>query len=352
MYSNFEHGGNGCEKIHFYSSIQHEIIDSYPYLQIISNKILKALCFIYNEKRDRQNKLDEEYCSSLFYWLGYNILPHLSDKSLFQKIIKMIYDELYSSGVNSTCNYLYEKIDKNTFHTYKLLFDYSKDHGNINLNTLYGDTTCDEHYKAVMNNYINAYSEAYSYCTGTQGTNFYCKYFNKLFSKDQYKKLTTFTCTKRRYDSAFSGEPKSRGIEPAASVPVTTAKVAYVHGTSVPKHHGDLKSNDYPNSYSHSYPNQGLADQNTLDGNLMLRAGETTEGGSSKTIAGSIVPVLGVSSFSLLLYKVTPVGGYINRLLGRNRNVYNNIEYMDAFNPYNEGMDSVGRRMNISYHRL
>ncbi|KNA00992.1 hypothetical protein PVNG_03099 [Plasmodium vivax North Korean] len=352
MYSNFEHGGNGCEKIHFYSSIQHEIIDSYPYLQIISNKILKALCYIYNEKINRQNILDEESCSYLYYWLGYNILPHLSDKSLFQKIIKMIYDELYSSGMHSTCNYLYEKIDENTFNTYKLLFDYSKDHGNINLSTLYGDTTCDEHYKKVMNNYINTYRDAYENCTGTQRTNFYCKYFNKLFSKDQYKELTTFTCTKRRYDSAFSGAHRSRDIEPVASVPVPPDEVANLHGTSVPKHHGDLENNDYPNSYPHSYPNKGLPDQHTLNGNLILRAGENAEGGSSKTIAGSVAPVLGVSSISLLLYKVTPLGGFIRNFLGRNRNMHNPVEYMDSFNPYSDGMIPGDRRMNISYHRL
>ncbi|CAI7724263.1 PIR protein [Plasmodium vivax] len=78
----------------------------------------------------------------------------------------------------------------------------------------------------------------------------------------------------------------------------------------------------------------------------------TTEGGSSKTIAGSVVPVLGVSSISLLLYKVTPVGGFINKLLGRNRNMYNTIENMDVFNPYSDEMDPTGRRMNISYHRF
>ncbi|SCA59567.1 Plasmodium vivax Vir protein, putative [Plasmodium vivax] len=73
---------------------------------------------------------------------------------------------------------------------------------------------------------------------------------------------------------------------------------------------------------------------------------------SSKAIAGSIAPVLGVSSFSLLLYKVTPVGGFINRLLGRNRNMYNPVEYMDSFNPYSDGMDPGSRGVNISYHRI
>ncbi|KMZ94984.1 hypothetical protein PVMG_06197 [Plasmodium vivax Mauritania I] len=49
---------------------------------------------------------------------------------------------------------------------------------------------------------------------------------------------------------------------------------------------------------------------------------------------------------------VTPVGGFINKLLGRNMNMHNNIENMDMFNPYSDEMDPGGRRMNISYHRF
>ncbi|KMZ77119.1 hypothetical protein PVIIG_06184 [Plasmodium vivax India VII] len=352
MYSHFEDEQRKCEHIPFYSSIKDEIESRYPNLLNISQKILKALCFIYNEKRDRQNKLDEEYCSSLFYWLGYNILQNLSDKSLFQKIINMIYNELYISGMYSTCKYLYDNIDEKSFNTYKLLFDYSKDHGNINLSTYHGYTTCDEHYKEVMKNYINAYSDAYSECNGTQGNNFYCTYFNKLFNNEKYEKLTTFTCREYRSNNDFSGVPKPRDIESTESVLVPPDEVANLYGTSRPTYNRDIDRNGHNQRYLRRYPDQNVVDQHTLYGNPVPPVVDSTEGGSSKTIAGSIVPVLGVSSFSLLLYKVTPVGGYINRLLGRNRNMYNQIEYMDAFNPYSEGMDSMGRRINISYHRL
>ncbi|KNA01609.1 hypothetical protein PVNG_05974 [Plasmodium vivax North Korean] len=352
MYSNFDEGQSGCENIHFYSSIKDEIRDSYPSIRIISEKILKALCFIYNEKTNLQNKLDDEYCSYLYYWLGHNILQYLSNKSQFQKIIKMIYQDLYYSGMNSKCNYLYDNINEKTFNTYKLLFDYSKDHGNINLSTYHGYTTCDEHYKKVMNDYINTYRDVYNNCIGKNEKNYDCIYFNKLFKEDQYEKLTTFTCRERRYDSAISELPKPRVIQPAASVRVSPAEVANLYVTPSPTYHRNLVRNDQPQSYLRPYSDKKLADHHRLNEKLIHPVEESTEGGSSKTIAGSVVPVLGVSSISLLLYKVTPIGGFINKLLGRNSNMYNNIEYTDAFNPYNDGMLSGDRRMNISYHRL
>ncbi|KMZ76794.1 hypothetical protein PVIIG_05395 [Plasmodium vivax India VII] len=216
----------------------------------------------------------------------------------------MIYDELDLSGIYNACHCLYEKIDQNTFNTYKLLFDYSKDHGNFNLNTSHGYTTCDEHYKAVMNNYINTYKDAHNNCKVKNEKNYDCEYFNKLFDEDQYEKLTTFTCREHRHNNDFSGVIIPRDIQPVSSVRVPPAIVANLYGTPSSTYHRDLERNDNTQSYLHPYSDKKLSYQHTLDGKLILPAEESTDGGSSKTIAGSVAPVLGVSSISLLLYKV------------------------------------------------
>ncbi|EDL42633.1 variable surface protein Vir27, truncated, putative, partial [Plasmodium vivax] len=192
----------------------------------------------------------------------------------------------------------------------------------------------------------------HSNCTGTQENNFYCKYFNNLFSNEKYDKLTSFTCTERPYNNAFLEVPVDKVKEPDIGVLGNPASVANLNGVPRPTSSRDIDRNDYPNSYPHPYPNKGLADQHTLYDHPIPPVEDTTEGGSSKTIAGSVAPVLGVSSISLLLYKVTPLGGFIRNFLGRNRNMYNPVEYMDSFNPYNDGMDPGGRTMNISYNRL
>ncbi|SCA81750.1 VIR protein [Plasmodium vivax] len=340
MYSNFEHGQSGCEKFPFYTNIKDEIDDSYPSLQIISEKILKALCFIYNKKRYRQNNFNEEYCSYLYYWLGDKIY-HKVNKTVFSKFINMIYNELYSSSDSFIiCNTIKTNINKDTFNKNKVLFDYSKDYKNIDLDTVYGDITCDNVYKEYITKYINMYKEAYSDCYETKENKFDCDTFSKLFNNDQHTKLISFRCTESKNPRVAL---KVQG--PTSQVPERTVQLRPVVARDS---YMISRSEDLTGSHqNHSSPVTNILNEvesHSID--------NTTEGGSSKTIAGSVVPVLGVSSISLLLYKVTPLGGFIRNFLGRNRNMYNPVEYMDAFNPYNEGMDPMDRRMNISYHRL
>ncbi|VVA00109.1 PIR protein [Plasmodium vivax] len=351
-YDYFDNEKRDCDHLQFHSNIKDDLKNYSGRFNDISDKLIKGLCFIYNKKNDNPKQFDKKWCSYLYYWLGHNIFQNLSDKTLFPKIIDMIYYELNSSFSYDIFKPIYKDINEDTFNTYKLLFDYSKDHENINLSTSYGYTTCDEHYKKVMIDYINTYRDAHKNCTENNEKNYDCKYFEKLFTKDLYAKLSTFTCTERPYENVFLEVPINKDRELDKGVLVTPARLTDLHRTSVPKYHLDLEGSGYPRSYPHPYPNQGLADQHTLDGNSILPVEETTKGGSSKSIAGSVVPVLGVSSISLLLYKVTALGGFINKLLGRNSNMYNPIEDIDGFNPYSDGMDPGGRRMNISYHRL
>ncbi|VVA00402.1 PIR protein [Plasmodium vivax] len=351
-YDYFDNEKRDCYHVQFHSNIKGELEQYKGRFKDISDKLIKGLCFIYNKKINNPRRFDKEWYSYLYYWLGHNIFQNLSDKTLFPKIIDMIYYELNFSFSYDIFKPIHKDINEDTFNTYKLLFDYSKDYGNINLSTSHGYTTCDEHYKAVIKNYINTYKDAHKNCTDDNEKNYDCTYFNELFNEDQYEKLSTFTCTERRYDNAFSELPIEKDKEPDTGVLLPPSRVSNLHRTSVPKIHLELEGNGHPRSYPHPYPNQGLADQHTLDGNPILPVEETTEGGSSKTIAGSVIPVLGVSSISLLLYKVTALGGFINKLLGRNSNMYNPIEDIDGFNPYSDGMDPGGRRMNISYHRL
>ncbi|KMZ88783.1 hypothetical protein PVBG_06219 [Plasmodium vivax Brazil I] len=342
MYSNFEDGQSGCEGIPFYSSIKGDIEVSYPNLRNISDNILRALCFIYKKKRSRQNNFDQEYCSYLYYWLGDKIYPLVNDEVVFSRIINMIYGELYSNIAEDfiICNPLNTHINRDIFFKNKMLFDYSKDYKNIDLDTLHGQTTCNKDYKDYMEKYISMYKGAYLDCKGEK-KNFDCKYFSTLFQENQYSKLSSFSCKQR--DNIGVMLDKSKALEDQEPEPVqsyhqTTLTPPFPH--HIPARDADLVKNQHTRgqTFSRAFEHPQMDD--------------TTEGGTSKTIAGSVAPVLGVSSISLLLYKLTPVGGYINRLLGRNRNMYNPAEYMDSFNPYSDGMDPGGRTMNISYHRL
>ncbi|CAI7723965.1 PIR protein [Plasmodium vivax] len=348
-YSSFERGQEGCENLDFYSNINGDFEQKYRIYELhrISDKILKALCFIYNKKNIQRDSFDEELCSYLYYWLGDKIYPKVQNQTVFSNIIKMIYDELSRTSMFRTCTAIHDNIDENTFNVYKLLFDYSSDDYHINLNTVNPNTKCDVHYIETINKYINTYNDVYLSCYVKEDKKYDCAYFHKLFKKDKYMQLPPFYCVK--YDPLTSStEAQREHTSWNNSFPnLPTSEKVSSSTENVDPQGNKVYHLRYP-----LYENKGSVLRYEVETDSPLPTEKTSDGGSSKTIAGSIVPVLGVSSFSLLLYKVTPVGGYINRLLGRNSNMYNNIEYMDSFNPYSDGMVPGDRRMNISYHRL
>ncbi|CAI7717845.1 PIR protein [Plasmodium vivax] len=349
-YSNFDRGENGCEGVPFYSAIKDELEGAHYqnyHLSRISNDIVRALCYIYKRKINHQENFDKDRCSYLYYWLGEKIYSIVHNETVFSKIIKMIYDELYKTNFLNTCPCLYKHFDLDTFNTYKILHDYSKDYGNIYLKTLSGDITCDEDYKKNIYKYINIYKDVYSNCKIEQTNKYDCKYFNELFGMYNHTDLISFHCMKRnvgKFPADEQEKVESNGLSLFLSQTSRENPVSIIY----PKTQG--KEGQHLNHYPHE-PHD-LAVRQGLGSDVSTTTDETAKSGTSKTIASSIAPVLGVSSISLLLYKVTPVGGFINKLLGRNRNVYNPIEDMDAFNPYSDEMDLPDRRMHISYHRL
>ncbi|KMZ82429.1 hypothetical protein PVIIG_06131 [Plasmodium vivax India VII] len=294
-YSYFEHGEKGCEHLDFYSSISDEFKGKYQlyHLHTISDKILKALCFIYKRRINRPVDFEEELCWYLYYWLGEKIYPKVQSEAVFSNIIKMIYTELYSNTENFIiCNPINTKINQDRFNKNKVLFDYSKDYEKINLDTVYGNTTCDKDYKEYIKKYIDMYNEAYSDCYLTNEKKFDCDTFSKLFNKNQHNKFISISCTETQNPNVALQVQR-----PTVQIPERT-----VHLRSATAKDSDMISRSEALTGLHQNPNSPVT--HILNEDKPLSINDTTEGGSSKTIAGSVAPVLGVSSISLLLYKV------------------------------------------------
>ncbi|CAI7721793.1 Plasmodium vivax Vir protein, putative [Plasmodium vivax] len=345
-YDYFNKEQDFCKNVPYFTDIKDELKKHYV-PDHISEKIKRALCFIYNKKKNQQDKFDTELCSYLYYWIGSKIYPVVKYKILFSKIITMLYEELYSTDFLNTCTALYSDIDKDTFNTYKMLHDYSKDYINIEIDTSHGHTTCDNDYKQFIEKYISIYKETYKDCIREKTKNYDCTKFFSLFGNKSYDDLTSYTCTKVKPQSFILDEKSENVDRRYSSSGVNLSGVIYS-----PKSHPDTIRSPRAEASTASYPNSGSETQHEINRAISPPMEDIAEVSSSKTIAGSVAPVLGVSSISLLLYKVTPLGGFIRNFLGRNRNMYNPVEYMDSFNPYSDGMDPGGRTMNISYHRL
>ncbi|SCA59708.1 VIR protein [Plasmodium vivax] len=343
-YYNFEHDKGDCYQVPFYENVMGEL-ESHPSLRPIYQKLVKALCYVY-VKKVNDNNFESDLCSYMHYWIGDKVYSIIGDKSRFERIMNAFYDEFNNTNSGTICKRHNTSIDKDTFNKNKMLFDYSKNYKQINLNTVYGRTTCEEGYKNFIKQYIDKYNDAYTNCYQGDQKNYDCTYFHELFPKEEHKELTSFYCMQQNMP-AFSTE-RNEGHQTTEHI-ISTVPTTEMNPNHVDRH--DAR-NYRPKVYRDTQLNHISEAQRGLVNDISPFTDHTTEGGSSKTIAGSVVPVLGVSSISLLLYKVTPVGGFINKLLGRNRNMYNTIENMDVFNPYSDEMDPTGRRMNISYHRF
>ncbi|VVA00217.1 PIR protein [Plasmodium vivax] len=344
LYSNFEDDKWTYTNYTFYSSI----IDDenlYPLYKQIFPKLLNALCYVYTKKVYLRNT-DSDLCSYMYYWIGEKIYDISDSTPMFTKIMNMLYGEFNITDNGRICEPLDTSIDKETFKKNKMLFDYSKNYEHINLSTVSGSTTCEKDYINFINEYITIYKDAHSNCNKVDQKNYDCTYFHKLFEKDEHTKLTSFYCRQQNTPTLSTETHEGHQEEEDNIFPFPTREQ---YPKSVGHH---IARNHSPNVHGYTRLNTVSVAHRALDDNTPPITDQTAEGGSSRTIAGSVVPVLGVSSISLLLYKVTPVGGFINKLLGRNMNMHNNIENMDMFNPYSDEMDPGGRRMNISYHRF
>ncbi|KMZ94962.1 hypothetical protein PVMG_05631 [Plasmodium vivax Mauritania I] len=293
-YSKFEDGKEGCENFDFYSSIRDEISESYPYLKTISENILRALCYIYKKKKDNPGSFEEELCLYLYYWLGNKIYPFVRNKILFSKIIDMIYGELYSKITDIiVCKPNNPSIDQERFNDNKVLFDYSKDYQYIEIVTAPGTTTCDRIYKDYIEKYKDIYRDAYSNCRGKKDKKYECDKYEEIFNENLYNKLSSFSCRYNENDKAvFERQSRPEEQETALALHFTPPSV------------NDTAS-DYRRALSPILSKHQSSRSLEAPGSIQeLSNVDNSEGGSTKTIAGSIVPVLGVSSFSLLLYKV------------------------------------------------
>ncbi|KMZ77340.1 hypothetical protein PVIIG_06414 [Plasmodium vivax India VII] len=346
MYDNFHHTHTECDNVNYFLDIKYDL-QQHLIPTHISDKLVKALCFIYNRQKNHKEKFNKELCSYLYYWIGSQIRDRVSSKEVFSKIIRTLYGELNSTDMYNMCQPIHNDIDIETFKNNKLLFDYSKDRAHIMLEILHPDTTCDQYYKMFIQKYMDTYRDAYSNCNGDGRKKYDCSKFSEILRNEPNKELSSFYCKDYKPQTIYLGVTE-KGGNPEYPLPEDRREEMNPGPVS---HRGThrLGSPDHDNTHFRS---RAAWDKETLNSDVSIPPNDTAEGGTTKTIMGSVAPVLGVSSFSILLYKVTPVGGYINRLLGRNRNMYNNIEYMDTFNPYSDAMVPGDRRMNISYHRL
>ncbi|KMZ90590.1 hypothetical protein PVMG_05737 [Plasmodium vivax Mauritania I] len=292
---------------------------------------MNALCYVHNE--GRRNGFNSNICNYLYYWLSDMLVTHLEKKQLYVQILSILYGFLYYDNKKPICNKIDYTVDENHIEKIKLIFDYSQDYNTYMTQLTKDNHLCNEKYQKYLQNYVNIYKEMQSKCEGKKNSVKYCEYFEKYFLDKDLSGLSTWTCElekTKEYTSHISGgssgdlggtqlkqtlrEGSGSGEQARTSDPHLDGRSTGVDIT--PKH-----SDDPPTPIT----SKGIT--------------------AMASTAGFLVP-------SFLMYKFTPAGTWINKLLGRTPNI-NHMPLRDSGLieqiPDSVRFNTENDRFNISY---
>ncbi|SCA60302.1 VIR protein [Plasmodium vivax] len=190
-YYSLDNGYTYCKEDIFYNEAELKL-STYMGLQKVSEKILKAMCYMYTKKK--YNKLKSEMCNFFYYWLGDVLLNNINDKILTSESLTSLYSIINSAGLGKICDPLNYYIDKDIFKNNKLIFDYSEDYENYKLDLNKPNPLCNKSYQEYLQTYVNKYKDLHTICEIENQDKKYCDAFRKYFGTKKHEFLYNWTC--------------------------------------------------------------------------------------------------------------------------------------------------------------
>ncbi|KMZ96390.1 hypothetical protein PVNG_06301 [Plasmodium vivax North Korean] len=328
-----------------------EILDKHPELKGVSEKVLKALCYVHS--KSMISGFDKDICDFLYYWIGDKILNGLTKKQFFEEIMLTLFKSLNDSGTRKICDFHYNNIYAENFQNIKLIFDYSEDYNSYEKQITGRNTPCNQDYKKYLETYVNSFKIFYDKCTVQQLNYNYCEAFKKYFYGKNTYLLSTWTCDLKINDSRDIEFKEKEEVEDDAD---TETQLEEASPRSLMDTQHRLSSQIFSSGREALATVPGMHDS-TLDGetSIINSNGSSSERNSStitsKSITGA-VSVAGALVPSYLLYNYTPAGNMINKLLGRkttmNYNPLTEAQLIDNFS-HPGSFTSERSRYNVAY---
>ncbi|SCA83727.1 VIR protein [Plasmodium vivax] len=329
-YSNYENGLDDCNRVSSYDSTKERLI-KHDGLLNVSDKIMKALCYVYNKSSN--SSLDKNICDFLYYWLSDKLLKHLTSSSSYNTVIGFLYAFLHNAGVNNVCKVLHWSMHEHSFDDIKRMFDYSKDYNTYMTQLTHDNIPCNKNYKNYFQAYVDSYKKLKSECEGIKKSYTYCNDFKTYFSNMDPNLLSTRTC------KLVETEEQTKQIQ---------------EDSSGDERRTQLESKLTEKSVSGGQDSSSVSDLYSSSTGMSINPAPSTSSYSPIT-SKSITAVASTAGFlvpSFLMYKFTPAGTWINKLLGITPNI-NHIPLKDSgiveqF-PHAGRYSTENGRFNISY---
>ncbi|KMZ86067.1 hypothetical protein PVBG_05466 [Plasmodium vivax Brazil I] len=189
MYFDDERGT--CDGVTFYTKAKQEL-DTYPGLQQVSDKILKAVCYVYN--KSKRDDLGVSTCNFLYFWFGNMLINNLKNPRFFAEAIIDLFRNLNENGNKQICNLPYTITDEGHFKKIKLIFDYFEDYESYKLDLGTHIRSCNKDYYTFLKRYVDTYNQFYKECIQQYEQNKYCEVFREKYDTSKHDQLYSWSC--------------------------------------------------------------------------------------------------------------------------------------------------------------
>ncbi|CAI7721652.1 PIR protein [Plasmodium vivax] len=350
-YYNFDNEIGECDGDVFIETAKSELAMRNELLPV-SEKILKALCFVY--KRSMRQNFDKDICKFFYFWLGNILLNKLEKRKrqFYTYIISNIFKSLNSAGNGKVCELPHFYIHENDFDNVKRIFDYSEDYSSYKIQLTEHYPPCNSDYKSYLDAYVETYKKLSDECAATGYHTGYCKEFHYYFQGKDENLLSTWKCNLHENDPRdhdLGEEEKEADDETLKGVEQIPSN-SRIESHDVQSDHGLASVGALRAGHFRSAA-PGLDTETSLMGRPSSPTDASSPSITSKSITGA-VSVAGILVPSYLMYNYTSAGTWINKVLGRKTRTNFN-PYTDQFLMANisgpENFYSERSRYNISY---
>ncbi|CAG9472701.1 unnamed protein product [Plasmodium vivax] len=272
------------------------------------------------------NSFDNNKCTVFELWIYDYLIKELKNRNDYRKIAKFIniINPIFKTYSNSiSCNiFTYIGIEKYV-GTLKILYDFAINYYTIMQHIRNNGNKCSEEFSEYINERVQLLNGEKEHCA--YSTKRYCQVFNDIFKQPLIEKLLKLECTR-----VNSEEIKTILEEKLQHQNFDDERGIYFDD------HGKDSRIDFRAQEQHK---RIISDEHSST--------------PSNNIMGTTLPVVGSVFTMSLLYRLTPVGNWINsRLRGNGRRSHN--LYNMAYGPQGDlsdpqALNSFANEFNISY---
>ncbi|KMZ95676.1 hypothetical protein PVMG_05820 [Plasmodium vivax Mauritania I] len=289
-----------CEGESFYNAANEEIIKKRG-LRDDSDKILKALCYVYI--KSSRDGFDNNLCNFLYFWLGSILLIKLENKDFFQELILDLFKILINKN-GKVCTAPHTFMYKEDFEYAKLFFDISEDY-KIYKSQIYSNMYCNKNYMTYLETHIQNYNKFHNDCEVESYDSLkkpYCNYFKQYFPNNEHNTLSNMKFYLKEIVPELEKSQEEQGTGEAQEKLLENSEVDELEATLTQQITGVRASNGV-------YPSNSRPYLNTIFPEIAGNSSPTDNASpsiTSKSITGA-VSVAGILVPSYLMYNVISI---------------------------------------------